>query len=50
MNNKILVTGGGGFIGTNLIKKLLTYNYKVYSLDDYSTGSFKNEQVADFVN
>ena len=50
MNNKILVTGGAGFIGTNLIKKLLSYNYKVYSLDDYSTGSVENEQVSDLVN
>jgi len=30
---KILVTGGSGFIGTALIKKLLTLNYKVVIID-----------------
>lgn len=32
---KILVTGGSGFIGSNLIKKLLSYNYNVNCLDIY---------------
>jgi nucleoside-diphosphate-sugar epimerase len=36
---KALVTGGAGFIGTNLIKKLLENKIEVVSLDDYSTGS-----------
>ena len=49
MKNNILVTGGAGFIGTNLIKRLITLNYKIYSLDDYSTGSIKNEHVSDLV-
>jgi len=40
---KILVTGGVGFIGTNLIKKLLNDGHKVYSLDNYSTGLKENE-------
>ena len=40
----ILVTGGAGFIGTNLIKRLLEEGHKVHSLDDYSTGSKKNHQ------
>lgn len=40
---KILVTGGAGFIGSNLIKKLLEKDHNVDSLDDYSTGSIKNE-------
>ena len=40
----ILVTGGAGFIGTNLIKRLLNEGHKVHSLDDYSTGSKKNHQ------
>jgi|TARA_B100001093_G_scaffold499834_1_gene549530 UDP-glucose 4-epimerase len=38
---KILVTGGAGFIGTNLIKNLMD-DHKVYSLDNYSIGSKKN--------
>ena len=39
---KILVTGGAGFIGTNLIKRLVDEGHKVLSLDDYSTGDKKN--------
>ena len=39
----ILVTGGAGFIGSNLIVKLLSIGYKVYSLDNYSTGFKTNE-------
>jgi UDP-glucose 4-epimerase len=34
----ILVTGGNGFIGSNLIKKLLSENHQVTSLDNLSTG------------
>ena len=34
----ILVTGGAGFIGTNLIKKLLDDGHEVTSIDNYSTG------------
>lgn len=41
---KILVTGGAGFIGTNLIKRLLKDNHKVVSLDNYSTGLKENHQ------
>lgn len=40
---KILVTGGAGFIGSNLIKELKLQNYDVVSLDNYSTGNSKNE-------
>ena len=40
---KILVTGGVGFIGTNLIKRLINMGYSVTSLDDYSTGIKENE-------
>tara|TARA_B100000287_G_scaffold342571_1_gene329317 strand:+ start:8177 stop:9046 length:870 start_codon:yes stop_codon:yes gene_type:complete len=39
---KCLVTGGAGFVGTNLIKKLVSDGNKVVSLDDYSTGSKDN--------
>ena len=41
--NKALVTGGAGFIGTNLIKCLLEKDVQVVSIDDYSTGSKQNE-------
>ncbi|MBT4208215.1 NAD-dependent epimerase/dehydratase family protein [Candidatus Woesearchaeota archaeon] len=41
---KILVTGGAGFIGTNLIKRLLKDGHEVVSIDNYSTGKKENEQ------
>ncbi len=39
----ILVTGGAGFIGTNLIKTLIKDNYYITSIDNYSTGLKENE-------
>ena len=39
---RILVTGGAGFIGTNLIKQLLKDEHEIISLDNYSTGKEKN--------
>ena len=42
---KILVTGGAGFIGSNLIKKLIEKGFDVTSLDNYSTGSKDNELI-----
>lgn len=42
---KILVTGGVGFVGTNLIKRLLKDGHEVQSLDNYSTGLKSNELV-----
>ena len=41
---KILVTGGVGFIGTNLIKRLLSEGHEVHSLDNYDSGLKENEQ------
>lgn len=40
---KVLVTGGAGFIGTNLIKRLLKEGHEVVSWDNYSTGLKGNE-------
>jgi len=40
---KVLVTGGVGFIGTNLINQLLKNGINVVSIDDYSTGNKLNE-------
>ena len=44
----ILVMGGAGFIGSNLIKVLLENNHKVYCLDNLSTGSTGN--ILKFIN
>jgi UDP-glucose 4-epimerase len=41
---KILVTGGAGFIGTNLIKLLLKNGHIVHSLDNYDSGLYSNHQ------
>ncbi|KAJ8306773.1 hypothetical protein KUTeg_015676 [Tegillarca granosa] len=39
---KILVTGGAGFIGSNLIMALLQHNHQVVSIDNYYTGKTAN--------
>ena len=43
MKNILVVTGGAGFIGSNLIFKLLKFkNFNVLSIDNYSSGLSKN--------
>ena len=43
MKNLIVVTGGAGFVGSNLIKLLLKKTkFKIISIDDYSSGTKKN--------
>ena len=43
MKNIIIVTGGAGFIGSNLIKSLLKKTTKkIISLDNYSSGNIQN--------
>lgn len=39
---KALVTGGAGFVGTNLVKRLLKEGYHVVSIDNYYTGKKEN--------
>lgn len=41
-NSRFLVTGGAGFIGSNLCEALLGMGYKVRCLDDLSTGKQAN--------
>ena len=51
MNKKIIVTGGLGFIGSNLIELLIKKNYLVinidnstYSSNQYNVKAFKNNK------
>lgn len=39
----ILVTGGAGFVGSNLVKRLVADGNRVISLDNYAIGSHENE-------
>ncbi len=39
---RILVTGGAGFIGSNLAKRLVKDGYEVVILDNFSSGDFRN--------
>ena len=41
-NSLFLVTGGAGFIGSNLCEAILDMGYRVRCLDDLSTGKQKN--------
>ncbi len=41
-SKKVLVTGGAGFIGSNLCEALLQLNSKVVCLDNFSTGKKSN--------
>lgn len=43
-NSKILVTGGAGFIGSNLCEYLLQYDNQVVCLDNFATGRSQNIQ------
>lgn len=48
MSKTVLVTGGAGFIGSNLCETLLEKGYKVRCLDNFATG--KRENIKDLLN
>ena len=47
-NKTILVTGGAGFIGSNICEVLLDMENKVVCLDNFATG--KRENIKEFLN
>ena len=46
--SRVLITGGAGFIGSNLCETLLNNQLQVICLDNFSTG--KRENIAAFLN
>ena len=47
-DSKFLITGGAGFIGSNLCEAILNMGYSVRILDNFSTG--KEENIKEFIN
>jgi nucleoside-diphosphate-sugar epimerase len=47
-NSRVLVTGGGGFIGSNLVERLVRDGYAVRVIDNFSTG--RRENLAGFAD
>ena len=42
MNSNVIVTGGAGFIGANIVSSLLEKGFNVHVFDNLSTGNIKN--------
>ena len=42
MREKVIVTGGAGFIGSHLVELLVKKNYKVIVIDNFETGRKEN--------
>jgi UDP-N-acetylglucosamine 4-epimerase len=47
---KVLVTGGAGFIGSNICERLVKENYEVICLDNFITGKRENIKVLFNIN
>lgn len=41
---RLVVTGGGGFVGSHLCERLLIEGFAVVCVDDFSTGSVRNAE------
>ena len=44
-NKKILITGGAGYIGQNLVSFFLKEKYKIYVIDNLSTSDSMNPKL-----
>ena len=49
-NKKILITGGSGYIGQNLVNFFLNSEYKVYVIDNLSTSTSINKKIKRKIN
>ncbi|MCK4420662.1 NAD-dependent epimerase/dehydratase family protein [candidate division WOR-3 bacterium] len=51
MRNRVIVTGGAGFIGSHLVDRLISLGYKTLIIDNLSTGSKENiNERAEFIH
>lgn len=46
-NSKVLITGGAGFIGSNLVESILAAGNDAVCLDDFSTG--RRDNIKEFI-
>ena len=49
-NKKILITGGAGYIGQNLISFFLKEKYKIYVIDNLSTSNPISNKIKKYIN
>ena len=49
-NKKILITGGAGYIGQNLVSFFLKENWKIYVIDNLSTSKSINQSIKKKIN
>ena len=47
-NDKFLVTGAAGFVGSNLVEAILKLGYAVRGIDNFLTG--KEENIEEFLH
>ena len=50
LNKKVLITGGAGYIGQNLISYFLDDKYQIYVIDNLSTSTSINKKIKKKIN